>query len=166
MKKIKILNFVLAIAMLLMMMLSGCAAKEAAEAEKQEVGVAREEMKEEATTSNSMDYVEAEMPAEAPAAEALVDGYFEDEEAGYYYEENTEEYGEFTESTFLDPEDAPLSTLSIDVDTASYSNIRRYLQMGSLPPSDAVRVEECINYFSYDYDQPKRSPNRSRCNYQ
>jgi len=48
----------------------------------------------------------------------------------------------------------PLSTFSIDVDTASYSNVRRFLQEGSLPPPDAVRAEEMINYFDYDYDQP------------
>ena len=49
----------------------------------------------------------------------------------------------------------PLSTFSIDVDTASYSNVRRFIENGSLPPKDAVRVEEMINYFSYDYPQPK-----------
>ncbi len=48
----------------------------------------------------------------------------------------------------------PLSTFSIDVDTASYANIRRFLESGSLPPKDAVRIEEMINYFSYDYPQP------------
>ncbi|MBL9104660.1 MAG: VWA domain-containing protein [Myxococcales bacterium] len=49
----------------------------------------------------------------------------------------------------------PLSTFSIDVDTASYSNVRRYLQDGSLPPAAAVRVEEMVNYFDYDYDAPQ-----------
>ncbi|MEY2497437.1 MAG: Ca-activated chloride channel, partial [Verrucomicrobiota bacterium] len=49
----------------------------------------------------------------------------------------------------------PLSTFSIDVDTASYSNIRRFINSGSLPPKDAVRVEEMINYFSYDYREPE-----------
>ncbi len=51
--------------------------------------------------------------------------------------------------------DDPRSTFSIDVDTASYANIRRYLTQGSLPPPDAVRVEEMINYFSYDYPEPR-----------
>ena len=50
--------------------------------------------------------------------------------------------------------DDPLSTFSIDVDAASYSNIRRFLNSNSLPPKDAVRIEEMINYFSYDYPQP------------
>ena len=49
----------------------------------------------------------------------------------------------------------PLSTFSIDVDTASYANVRRFLNENRLPPADAVRIEELINYFSYDYPQPK-----------
>ena len=50
--------------------------------------------------------------------------------------------------------DAPLSTFSVDVDTASYSNARRFLMEGALPPLDAVRVEEWINYFPYAYPSP------------
>jgi Ca-activated chloride channel family protein len=50
-----------------------------------------------------------------------------------------------------------LSTFSIDVDAASYSNIRRIIQQGSLPPAGAVRIEEMINYFKYDYPQPQGS---------
>lgn len=48
----------------------------------------------------------------------------------------------------------PVSTFSIDVDTASYANVRRFLNGGTLPPADAVRVEEMINYFSYQYPAP------------
>ncbi|NWG53793.1 MAG: VWA domain-containing protein, partial [Hydrogenophilaceae bacterium] len=51
--------------------------------------------------------------------------------------------------------EAPVSTFSIDVDTASYANVRRYLQGGQLPPPDAVRIEELINYFDYDYPLPR-----------
>ena len=51
--------------------------------------------------------------------------------------------------------DAPLSTFSIDVDTASYTNVRRFLMEGGLPPADAVRLEEWINYFPYEYPAPK-----------
>ncbi len=58
------------------------------------------------------------------------------------------------ENPFLDSKANPLSTFSIDVDTASYSNVRRFINEGSLPPKDAVRVEEMINYFTYDYAQP------------
>jgi Uncharacterized protein containing a von Willebrand factor type A (vWA) domain len=70
------------------------------------------------------------------------------------YDTSAEEYGSYVESGFHSPADDPLSTFSIDVDTASYSNIRRYLTDGALPPEDAVRVEECINYFTYGYANP------------
>src|SRR2546421_8407888 len=67
---------------------------------------------------------------------------------------NTEAYSHIEENPFLDVTRAPLSTFSIDVDTASYSNMRRFLNEGHLPPKDAVRIEELINYFNYDYPQP------------
>jgi Ca-activated chloride channel family protein len=65
-----------------------------------------------------------------------------------------ERYAEITENPFLEASRAPLSTFSIDVDTASYSNVRRFLSNGQMPPKDAVRIEEMINYFEYDYPQP------------
>ncbi|HEV7902627.1 MAG TPA: VWA domain-containing protein [Pyrinomonadaceae bacterium] len=68
---------------------------------------------------------------------------------------NTEAYSHIDENPFFEVARAPLSTFSIDVDTASYSNTRRFLKDGQLPPKDAVRIEELINYFSYDYPQPK-----------
>ena len=68
---------------------------------------------------------------------------------------NTEEYSYIEENGFMDVWTSPLSTFSIDVDTASYSNVRRYLNDGTLPPPDAVRIEEMINYFSYDYPPPE-----------
>ena len=64
---------------------------------------------------------------------------------------NTEEYGSFQENGFKEVADAALSTFSIDVDAASYSNMRRFVNKGELPPVDAVRTEELVNYFSYDY---------------
>ena len=67
---------------------------------------------------------------------------------------NTEEYSKLIENKFLNSLLNPLSTFSIDVDTASYSNIRRFLNMNQMPPKDSVRIEEMINYFSYDYPQP------------
>ncbi len=67
---------------------------------------------------------------------------------------NTEEYATIHENGFKRPKDAPLSTFSIDVDAASYSNVRRFLNNGQLPPKDAVRIEEMINYFGYDYENP------------
>ncbi len=68
---------------------------------------------------------------------------------------NTEAYDRIIENAFVAVQQNPLSTFSIDVDTASYSNVRRFLREGQLPPKDAVRIEELINYFSYDYPQPE-----------
>jgi Ca-activated chloride channel family protein len=67
---------------------------------------------------------------------------------------NGERYAEISENPFLETSRAPLSTFSIDVDTASYANVRRHLNEGQMPPKDAVRIEELINYFEYDYPQP------------
>ncbi len=68
---------------------------------------------------------------------------------------NTEDYDNIKENRFLKASDNPLSTFSIDVDAASYSNVRRFLNQGQLPPAGAVRIEEMINYFKYEYPQPK-----------
>ncbi|MDR2473324.1 MAG: von Willebrand factor type A domain-containing protein [Tannerella sp.] len=65
-----------------------------------------------------------------------------------------EEYGRIIENTFKYAQDVPLSTFSIDVDAASYGNMRRMLNQGTIPPKDAVRTEELINYFSYNYAKP------------
>ncbi|WP_339793206.1 von Willebrand factor type A domain-containing protein [uncultured Imperialibacter sp.] len=68
---------------------------------------------------------------------------------------SNESYAKIEESGFQKVTKKPLSTFSVDVDGASYSNMRRYIESGSLPPKDAVRVEEMINYFDYDYAQPE-----------
>ncbi|WP_181955291.1 vWA domain-containing protein [Filimonas effusa] len=68
---------------------------------------------------------------------------------------DTESYDAIAENSYHKTTDNPLSTFSIDVDAASYSNIRRYLSQGILPPAGSVRVEEMINYFSYQYPQPE-----------
>lgn len=67
---------------------------------------------------------------------------------------NTEEYGSFQENGFKEVNKTPLSTFSIDVDAASYSNMRRFINKGELPPVDAIRTEELVNYFSYNYPKP------------
>ncbi|MFH1700488.1 MAG: VWA domain-containing protein [Candidatus Zixiibacteriota bacterium] len=69
-------------------------------------------------------------------------------------EYNTEEYSRIYENRFLLTTEQLLLTFSIDVDEASYSNVRRYIQKAKRPPRDAVRIEELINYFNYDYPQP------------
>ncbi len=68
---------------------------------------------------------------------------------------NTEDYAHIAENEFKSPLQDPLSTFSIDVDKASYANVRRFLNANQRPPKDAVRIEEMINYFDYDYEKPK-----------
>ncbi len=108
---------------------------------------------------------EADMFFAAPAAsdkravankqEAVSGAVMMETEAAGAVPFNTEEYDYIQENVFKSPLDEPLSTFSIDVDTASYSNIRRFLEYGQLPPPDAVRIEEMINYFDYEYPQPQ-----------
>ncbi|MDA1215169.1 MAG: von Willebrand factor type A domain-containing protein, partial [Planctomycetota bacterium] len=69
-----------------------------------------------------------------------------------------ESYAPLIENNFLAPRNHPLSTFGLDVDTASYSNTRRFLQQNTLPPPDAVRIEELVNYFSYSDPQPTEHP--------
>ncbi len=71
-----------------------------------------------------------------------------------HYAYDREGYDHIIENQFLKTDDNPLSTFSIDVDAASYSNIRRFLNQGQLPPAGAVRIEEMVNYFHYEYPQP------------
>lgn len=66
----------------------------------------------------------------------------------------SESYDNIVENDWFVAADKPLSTFSVDVDAASYSNVRRFLTGGQLPPADAVRIEELINYFDYDYPDP------------
>jgi len=69
---------------------------------------------------------------------------------------SSERYAPIAENTFTQTEKDHLSTFSIDVDTASYSNVRRMLSQGRLPPADAVRIEEMVNYFTYSYPEPAK----------
>ncbi|MBW1634892.1 MAG: von Willebrand factor type A domain-containing protein [Deltaproteobacteria bacterium] len=88
-------------------------------------------------------------------------GYSNDRFIGPFYPRpqlNRESYSYNGENGFSVTRNDPLSTFSIDVDTASYSNIRRFIQTGQLPPVGAVRIEEMINYFSYDYPEPQSGP--------
>jgi Ca-activated chloride channel family protein len=76
-------------------------------------------------------------------------------------EPNTESYSTIDENQFRAVANEPLSTFSADVDRASYANVRRFLMEGQRPPRDAVRIEEMINYFPYEYADP-RGQHRSR----
>ena len=93
----------------------------------------------------------ASQPIPSAPAEMTIENFKRSDQKADF---NTARYGHIEENPFLVATDNPLSTFSIDVDTASYSNIRRFIENGSLPPKDAVRVEEMINYFAYDYPQP------------
>lgn len=87
--------------------------------------------------------------AEAPVAKPFIMA-----ESPRYDRQRKEEYSQFTENKFKMAREEPLSTFSVDVDAASYSNMRRFINRGELPYKDAVRIEELINYFSYDYAEP------------
>lgn len=74
--------------------------------------------------------------------------------AQVYVEPEQEDYELFVENQFTSPKSEPLSTFSIDVDNASYTNVRRFINQGQKVPKDAVRVEEMMNFFKYNYAQP------------
>ena len=88
-----------------------------------------------------------EKESEAPMAYCMVETPDHDRHRG-------EEYSQFAENKFRIAREEPLSTFSVDVDAASYSNMRRFINRGELPYKDAVRIEELINYFSYNYPEP------------
>lgn len=112
----------------------------------------------EAYQDSNTTYVTEEEYSEGEADEMV----FESPEEMLYEEPistefNTEEYAYLPENDFLSPSSNPLSTFSIDVDNASYTNTRRYLEDGMLPPVDAIRTEEFVNYFGYNYPTPAKS---------
>jgi Ca-activated chloride channel family protein len=96
-----------------------------------------------------------EMILSAPAAASMRMDALPPASHGDSVVHNTEEYDRIVENDFKDAKNNPLSTFSIDVDNASYSNVRRIIESGNLPEKGAVRIEEFINYFEYSYPQPK-----------
>ena len=94
------------------------------------------------TQTKALQYAGQQQLSEAVPPSPLQPGY------------NDETYQRIVENAFKRAEDHPLSTFSIDVDAASYSNIRRFIRQGWAPQKDAVRIEEMINYFVYDYPEP------------
>jgi Ca-activated chloride channel family protein len=91
-------------------------------------------------------YIQTPMPSQLFAPKDI--------QPSYYQDTNREQYASLTQSAIKQVVSDPVSTFSIDVDTGSYTNIRRMLNQGSLPPIDAVRIEEMINYFDYAYETP------------
>jgi Ca-activated chloride channel family protein len=96
--------------------------------------------------------VTADSPMLQASVAATGNGYVEIMRRGERF--NTEAYDRIDENPFRRVHADPLSTFSIDVDTASYSNVRRFLNGGELPPADAVRIEELVNYFRFSYKDP------------
>ena len=97
--------------------------------------------------TKSVGYAHAEVYQYAQAAPAFVS-------RAQYYNPSTETYKKDPENDFKSVKASPLSTLSVDVDRASYSNVRRFINQGQKPPADAVRIEEMVNYFDYNYPSP------------
>jgi Ca-activated chloride channel family protein len=97
------------------------------------------------------------LAAGAPATGSYSETYYDSLEGSLKHQElvlDTESYNPISENTFLEAIKNPLSTFSIDVDTGSYANVRRFLNSSQLPPKDSVRIEEMLNYFKYDYKSP------------
>jgi Ca-activated chloride channel family protein len=151
-------GFSVLVVLLFIVCLIGCAGlKETNEPEEKrdddlkirKVKRAEEMTKKEAGRARNLAYLN--QPAAAPIPhKSVVMGAVSDE-VGF----NTEEYSRINENEFKNTKQNPISTFSIDVDTASYSNARRFLMNSQKPPKDAIRIEEFINYFTYDYPKPK-----------
>lgn len=102
-------------------------------------------------------YADEEAVEEAPLWDNAFDMGVQATDKGYFtYDDyyNTEEYNEIIENGYKSVAANPLSTFSVDVDTASYANVRRMIEYGDYINPDAVRIEEFINYFDYDYSEP------------
>jgi Ca-activated chloride channel family protein len=104
----------------------------------------------------TMPGMEKKVKSETYAASISAGRAYETRDAFRRYSNNfnTEGYASVNENGYKSVKNNPLSTFSIDVDNASYSNVRRFINGGQLPPADAVRIEEMINYFKYDYPEP------------
>ena len=120
-----------------------------ANAQRRDAGVARERMEAKAADSESYAYA----PAPAPPPSVAM-GYAQPSAVAVVPEQNTENYAGIEDNPIHRTAEDPVSTFSIDVDTGSYSNVRRMLVAGQRPPKDAVRAEEMLNYFDYGYPAP------------
>lgn len=137
-------------------MLSACSAQKSdtmGEPSSPATGTTSSASRSESSDSMAGEVANADMAAPAPYREAEVvsiDPYYEPSM------ESRDNYQKNSANPIQRTLDHPVATLSIDTDTGSYANIRRYLNEGSLPPRDAIRVEEMINYFNYDFANSKR----------
>ncbi|MBD3794397.1 MAG: von Willebrand factor type A domain-containing protein [Epsilonproteobacteria bacterium] len=144
MKKIYLVSSSL---LILMALMSGCG-KKMAQSHSETKAMAYEEVSEAVMMPEPMEYrggnIDANVMYNAPIQMPSV----------AVVAPNTESYKHNEQNKFIEVSSSPLSTFSTDVDTASYSNVRRMLDANSLPPKDAVRTEEFVNYFSYNYKEP------------
>ena len=110
---------------------------------------------EDEVTSPAMHRVRGSHRMNKSVAAGGVANYHATSDSWYNSNFNTEGYSTIHENGFKSVKNNPLSTFSIDVDRASYSNVRRFINQGNRPPIDAVRIEEMVNYFNYDYPEPE-----------
>lgn len=137
----------------LMLGLCGCGEKES---EMMTESTTQSVYYEDTTVSGDLSYYEeaADCAPTVNGTAAMTDDGCIDEEA-LEYEYNTNEYNDLAENSWLSVKASPLSTFAADVDTASYTNIRSNIVNGYQVPASSVRIEEMINYFHYDYEEPK-----------
>lgn len=153
-----------ALATMVAMAIAGCqntdTAKQQAERDKQVAAVKAEELKRARQEQEMIVVTGSRINAEAKEEVALYDSSMPAPQSPVMWQQhevNREQYQHFDESGIFVAKEQPVSTFSIDVDTGSYSNVRRMLNDGYLPPHDAVRLEEFVNYFNYDYQGPDSS---------
>lgn len=152
------------LATMVAMAIAGCqntdTSNKQAERDKQVAAVKAEELKRARQEQEMIVVTGARISAEAKERVALYDAAMPAPQSPAMWQQpevNREQYQHFDESGIFLAKEQPVSTFSIDVDTGSYSNVRRMLNDGYLPPHDAVRLEEFVNYFNYDYQGPETS---------
>ena len=138
--ELKIVNLLVGFVIISSLVFSGCSSSSVEPAKKDYTRTSRTNNANVAIATDVADAKSQPMPLGKPGASES--------------ENKAERYAKITENPFLETSRAPLSTFSIDVDTASYANVRRFINEGTLPPKDAIRIEELVNYFEYDYPQP------------
>lgn len=151
------------------LLLSGCSSSDKEQEDSQEVILLENQSVQVAKPAESQDFAQVladkqvHVKAHGPQLRqrqvmttavrpAVVSGFMADVSVA---PQSTENYQHYPENGIWTVAEQPLSTFSVDVDTASYSNVRRMLEQGISPPRDAVRIEEMINYFDYQYPQPE-----------
>ena len=152
------------LATMVAMAIAGCqntdTSNKQAERDKQVAAAKAEELKRARQEQEMIVVTGARISAEAKERVALYDAAMPAPQSPAMWQQpevNREQYQHFDESGIFLAKEQPVSTFSIDVDTGSYSNVRRMLNDGYLPPHDAVRLEEFVNYFNYDYQGPETS---------